>query len=180
MIYQSLINIDHVIFKAINGLAFKWFWLDMAGVFFANYFPYVVGAAIFLFLFKYRKTWQMVLTALAAAVIARFGVVEIIRWFKPRVRPFNAADINLLVGKVNESSFPSGHATFFFALATVVFLNNKKLGLWFYGAALIISIARIFVGVHWPLDVLAGAVVGILVGWAADNISKKYIFKNNL
>ena len=121
----------------------------------------------------------MVLLAFVAAGLARFGIVELIRWFKPRFRPFNMPDINLLVSKVNESSFPSGHASFFFALATVVFLNNKKAGIWFYIFAVLISIARVFVGVHWPSDVLAGALVGIITGWLVNWVFKKYIIKKN-
>ena len=184
MIYQFLLNLDHNIFKAINQFALKWTWLDLVGIFLANYFPYIVAVALFLFLLRWKKpfgrfraSWQMVLAALVAAGVARFGIVEVIRWFKPRLRPFNVPDINLLISKVNESSFPSGHASFFFALATVVFLNNKKAGIWFYAAAVLISIARVFVGVHWPSDILAGAILGILMGWILNWLFRKHANK---
>jgi len=73
-------------------------------------------------------------------------------------------------------SFPSGHALFFFAAATAIWHYDKKLGYAFFFAAALISSARIFVGVHWPSDVIAGAALGILTGWtiakAADVVLK--------
>ncbi|PIY74247.1 MAG: hypothetical protein COY85_03785, partial [Candidatus Portnoybacteria bacterium CG_4_10_14_0_8_um_filter_40_50] len=43
---------------------------------------------------------------------------------------------------------------------------NKKLGLWFLGASIFMSLARVVAGVHYPLDILGGAIVGILVAFS--------------
>jgi undecaprenyl-diphosphatase len=62
------------------------------------------------------------------------------------------------------SSMPSDHAVMYFALATSVFLLSRWVGAFlFLHAAFVVSITRIFTGVHWPLDVVVGALVGILV-----------------
>ena len=114
----------------------------------------------------------MVFTAFFAALIARFVVTGSIRLFKPRLRPFVDSNINLLIDRINQQSFPSGHASFAFALATVVYLYNKKAGVLFFIGAILVSTSRIFVGVHWPLDILAGAIVGVFSGWVINKTLK--------
>jgi undecaprenyl-diphosphatase len=65
------------------------------------------------------------------------------------------------------SSMPSDHAVMYFALATSVFLLSRWVGLFLlFHAAAVVSITRIFTGVHWPLDVVVGACVGIFVALA--------------
>ena len=175
-ILQTIANIDHSLFQAINQYAFKWFWFDFLGVFLANYLVYFIVFFLLLFLLKLKKNWWMVLKAIISAVIARFVIVEIIRWIHPRPRPFIAENINLLVDKVNQFAFPSGHAAFCFGLATIVYFYNKKIGILFFLLAFLVSVARVFVGVHWPLDVLAGALVGIFTGWLINKIFNKNKF----
>ena len=124
----------------------------------------------------------MALKALAAAVFARFAIVELIRLFWERPRPFVERNINLLLEQPDTFSFPSGHAAFYFAIAAVVFLSFKKLyprqrfwlgaGIFFLAAALIISLSRVYAGIHWPSDVLAGAAVGIFSAWLAERVFK--------
>ncbi|KKT15742.1 MAG: PAP2 (Type 2 phosphatidic acid phosphatase) family protein [Parcubacteria group bacterium GW2011_GWB1_43_6] len=163
-------NLDVLIFQQINGLAGRWNFLDGAGIFFAQYFEYALVGFTLFFL---RKNFRVILSAFSAAVLARFGIVELIRLFWSRARPFIGNNVNLLIGHENTSSFPSGHAAFYFGLATVVYFYNKKAGIAFFAASFLVSIARIFVGVHWPTDVLGGAIVGILSGWLVLKVFKK-------
>jgi len=163
-------NLDILIFQQINGLAGRWNFLDGAGIFFAQYFEYALVGFTLFFL---RKNFRVILSAFSAAVLARFGIVELIRLFWSRARPFIGNNVNLLIGHENTSSFPSGHAAFYFGLSTVVYFYNKKAGIVFFIASFLVSIARIFVGVHWPTDVLGGAIVGILSGWLVLKVFKK-------
>lgn len=157
---------DLFLFNLINQFALKWFWLDVFGIYFAEYFEYVVVFCLILFLvIKFRKYWKMVFQAVISAVLARFVIVEFIRWLWQRPRPFIANNVNLLSNYLDKASFPSGHAAFFFALSTVVFFYNKKIGALFLLGSFLISLARVFSGIHWPSDILAGAIIGILFGW---------------
>ncbi|MFC1630157.1 phosphatase PAP2 family protein [Patescibacteria group bacterium] len=154
---------DSYIFYQINELVFKYHWLDALGIFFAQYFGYVLTILLLLFLVKsFKKYWKMVLQALLAGILARFIIVEIIRYFIPKSRPFVENSINTLMSHLPEPSFPSGHAAFFFAISTIVYSCNKKAGIVFFIASIFIGIARIFTGVHWPSDILVGAAVGII------------------
>ncbi len=122
----------------------------------------------------------MAFTAVLAALLARFAVKGLILIFYANPRPY-AGDFSVhqLVATPGEDfqSFPSGHALFFFAAATAIYCYDKKLGMAFFAAATAIGLARIFVGVHWPSDVLAGAVLGTITGLLAYRISK-LVLKN--
>jgi undecaprenyl-diphosphatase len=108
--------------------------------------------------------------ALAAAVISRLGVVETVYYFYCHPRPFLIGGATQLVKTAAICSFPSGHAAFFFALSMVVFLNNWKWGIWFFAGSIFMGLARIFVGIHYPLDIIGGAVSGLAVGWLMHKI----------
>ena len=74
-------------------------------------------------------------------------------------------------------SFPSGHAAFYFALSMGVYLYNKKLGAAFFVVSVLMGIARIFAGVHWPADILGGALVGIVTALLVNFYARKYLEK---
>ena len=192
-------NIDFYIFQQINQFAGKSVCLDSAAIFFAKYFEYFLILVLLLFLAKnLKKYWPMVIESFMAAVLARLIIVNFIRWLWSRPRPFalqNFAEqnlggfvenhINLLFSyNPTEPSFPSGHAAFYFAIATVVFLYLKKVyprpkfwwgaGTLFFIASFLISISRVFSGIHWPSDILSGALVGIFSGWLINKIFKKF------
>lgn len=162
---------DYFLFQQINDLAGRWICLDALGIFFAKYFGYLLVVSVFII---FWRKWKIILQAFSAAVLARFGVVELIRWFWEKPRPFVENNVNLLLERTDAASFPSGHAAFFFGLSTVVYFYNKKAGILFFIASFLISIARVFVGIHWPSDILAGVLVGIFSGWLITKIFKKF------
>lgn len=174
---------EYLIFEKINGLAGKSICFDSLAVFFAEYLGYILIFILFLFLLKNFKKYRiMVIKALGTAIFARFVIVELIRFIWYRPRPFIDHNVNLILEHPSTSSFPSGHATFYFALAAIVFLSLKKIsppqkflrgiGIFFLVAALIISFSRVYAGLHWPSDILAGAIVGIFSAWFINNLSK--------
>ncbi len=173
-------NLDYSIFQQINGLAGHYKWLDSLAVFLAGYFQYFLSGLLIIFLAlgkdlreKIRNRW-MVGLAVLAVIISRLGFTEIIRFLWFRARPFVDHSANLLIFKEASASFPSGHAAFFFAMSAAVYLYNKKLGWIFFTGSFFISLARIFVGVHYPSDILAGAVVGIFSGWLIVKIARRF------
>ena len=166
-------NIDLYLFDLINGFAGKRQWLDYLAMFFAQYFEYFLLLALLIFLLvNFKKYWRMVAESVVAAVFARFVLAEIIRWPWFRPRPFVVENfIPLISQNPAEASFPSGHASFYFAVSTIVYIYNKKAGILFYIASFLIVLSRIFVGVHWPSDILVGALLGISIGWLGHKIN---------
>ena len=83
-----------------------------------------------------------------------------------RTRPYEVVEgLQILIGKQVDSSFPSGHSGVAFGTAVAIALNApKKYGIPLIILALLISLSRLYVGVHYPSDVLAGILIGTLVG----------------
>lgn len=167
---------DVLIFHYLNNLGLKYFWLDVLAIFLAKYTPYLAVGVLFLLLFwNFKNYFLPVVESLTAAVLG-MGIVKIIRflWFNPR--PFVSQDIHLLLSHSSSSSFPSMHVTFFFALSTVVLLYSKKAGILFFITSFLIALARVFVGLHWPSDILGGMVLGTFSALIVHKFLIKRIF----
>ncbi|MBQ9429688.1 MAG: phosphatase PAP2 family protein [Clostridia bacterium] len=131
---------------------------------------FILTAFILLVIPKTRKIGF----ACALALILHLLAVNLL--LKPlffRVRPYDAIiELENLVGIQPDGSFPSGHAAASFAVSTVLLLRGKKaLSIPMTVLAVAISFSRLYVGVHYPTDVLAGAAVGILFGFIAVRIA---------
>src|SRR3989338_3027493 len=174
--------IDSYIFEFINSFAGKWQFLDLLGIFFAKYFEYFLLFALVIFLVKdFKKYWKMVTGAVLVAFFVRFVLVEIFYWLHFRARPFANGYIKSLIDYDPEkTAFPSGQASFYFALSTIIYGYNKKAGILFFIGSFLIVLARVFVGLHWPSDILAGAILGIIMGIILNKLFKKILLKKHL
>jgi undecaprenyl-diphosphatase len=170
--------LNTLLFQKINNLAGQSVWLDRLGVFFAAYSGYALLAVLVLvFIFKSGKLSRfMVLVALISAGISRGIITTIIRFFYHHPRPFDVLSVKQLISE-NDYSFPSGHAAFYFALSMGVYLYNKKLGIVFFVVSVLMGVARIFVGVHWPADILGGVLVGMVSAIAVNLIFRRIVLK---
>ena len=170
-------NLDLYIFNAVNQYAGECRFLDWLAVFFAGYFQYILVIILLVVVLKnFRKSLPMIISVATAVFLSRIVITEVIRNFFYRFRPFVENQATLLISQSpEESSMPSGHAAFFFALAMAVYFYNKKLGIFLFISAFLISISRVFCGVHWPSDILAGAFVGIFSGWLVYKISQRFL-----
>jgi len=87
-------------------------------------------------------------------------LLKTVNLFYFRERPFVHHQVNLLFYHPTDSSLPSNAAAIGFSIATAVWLHNRRFGLALYILAALFGFARIYCGVHYPLDILAGASVG--------------------
>ena len=159
--------------------------MDLIIIFLAKYFGYIL-LAVFLVLFfqnrdpegvasrPYGAGKYFLIVPLVSAVVSRFVFTEIIRFFYFRPRPFVEQGIDSLFEHAQTSSFPSGHAAFFFALSAGVYSFNKKAGYWFFAASAAISLARVIAGVHYFTDVLGGLAVGVFSFRLVSFLYKKF------
>ncbi|MGD9897588.1 MAG: phosphatase PAP2 family protein [Calditrichaceae bacterium] len=116
-----------------------------------------------------------VLIAILAVVLADQIVNELMKPYFQRIRPCNVLEnINLLGNKKSSKSMPSSHAANFFALATVFSWFYRKYQWYFWFFATLVAYSRVAVGVHYPFDVLVGAICGILFGLTVIFLAKRY------
>src|SRR3989344_144471 len=156
----SFAQIDLYLFNLINGYVKKSRLLAFFGIFCAIYLPWIL--IIWLSVCAYiNGNWKLLLIPVAAGL---FSLVlnEIIYLFYKRKRPREASSVNALISKPFSPAFPSSHASFFFALSFTLFLFSTPLVYVFIVLSALISLSRIFCGAHWPLDILAGLVTGLL------------------
>jgi undecaprenyl-diphosphatase len=111
----------------------------------------------------------LVLAADGAADLAGYAIKRLVDVDRP---PARYANPEPLVEVPRDHSFPSGHAATSFACATVFAFAFPRFAAAFYLLAVAIGFSRIYVGVHYPLDVVGGALLGILVAIALLRLAR--------
>ncbi len=136
---------------------------------------WIIFSALLLIFPKTRKAGILTAIALLSSwVLTEFCIKLIVN----RPRPYSMiSDLQILVKPPYGSSFPSGHTSIAFACAfTIFFYTNKRLGAIALVLAVIMGFSRLYVGVHYPTDVLAGTIIGLIVAviikLVSDKISK--------
>jgi undecaprenyl-diphosphatase len=160
-------NANLIIFNIIHGWSGHYVFADVAAIFFAEYLPYLLVLGFLILAFQQsgaRRKFYLFAEGLLAVILARGIITEVIRFFYPVTRPFALLGFSPLIPE-SGSSFPSGHMAWFFALALAIWFVNRKWGAWYFVLSAVMGVARIYAGVHWPFDILAGAVLGILCAW---------------
>ncbi len=160
-------SIDTAIFYAINHLPHGWlsdgFFGMLSGLGDSGFIWLVIG--IWLIAREEKRDKRFFLPLGIAGGMSWFVSEVLIKSIVARIRPSNVLDHVITVGIPNGYSFPSSHATLAFAFAVVLSYKEPKFKRLFFLLAVLIGFSRIFLGYHYPGDVLAGAALGLLIGY---------------
>ena len=189
-----LLKIDNIIFQLINiNLNYPLF--DSFFVFFHDFhknlmFIIPLLTLWFFSIFKDKKRRLALIILIPLAIIITDQIGSYIKDYKLRDRPYMAIEsnkINLLV-KVSQNedgsykqtqssqkSFPSNHSANIWALSLIVGYLYANVKTYFIILAILISISRVYIGVHYPLDIIFGAIIGISVSSLLIKIYQKLI-----
>ncbi len=175
-----LVSLDNALFRSINqGWAnpyLDWLMPFVSGNPF--FFPVLTVVGIYLLTMKGARGRVFVVLLLLILLIGDAGVsASLKKWFG-RPRPFRVLeDARLIVGMGDSGSMPSGHTNMWFIATTVCFWYYRRLVYFMLPMACLVALSRIYNGVHYPSDILAGAVLGITQGavgiWLADELWRR-------
>ena len=131
--------------------------------------PGILAALAFLY-FQRRKAIVVIVLSLLTVSVSDPVCNRMIKPLVPRMRPcderVHIEGARFLIGTKSSPSFPSSHAMNMFAQAMLFTLLYRRKRVWItaFAFATVIAFSRIYVGVHYPLDVFAGAIFGVMVG----------------
>lgn len=163
---------DRALFELINGLATRVPALDAIMRLLVN--DYFVPAALCLLAAalwfagtsrEERGRNQRAVLSMVVALLLANALVKLCNLIYFRPRPFSVDEVNLLFYRPSDSSLPSNGGAVGFAFAGVAWQRNRWLGVLMGVLGGLFGFARIYCGIHYPLDVLAGAFVGLLSAW---------------
>lgn len=179
-------EIDQKLFLFLNGLHHPW--LDQAMYVMTDKLTWIPVYLLLLFMIKRAYNWRVALFSLiGVAVVVTLcdrTSVELFKNVFERYRPSRNHDIGDMVHIVNGYrgglyGFVSSHAANFFGVATFLFLVlNKRLTkppYWIFIWAGLISYTRIYLGVHYPADIIGGGLLGFAFGWGVYRIFNRFI-----
>lgn len=178
---EKLLAWDRETFIYLNGLGVEQY--DEFWAIVTNGYTWAPLYLLFFFLvfLKYPKREAFSISAtIGLAICSVLAIMQFTKIFVARLRPSSDPDLNTLIRIIKTPggySFFSGHAATSFCLTTIVvlFLRKKLKWVWiFYLWPLLFAWSRIYVGVHYPLDLLVGATVGTIVAFLLYNGYQKY------
>lgn len=154
---------EHFRIDAVN-----WFWKIITSLGNGGWFWIVLAMGMIL----YAKTRKVGITAFLSMLIGALITNVVLKNWVARPRPFDAfPEILPLIARPTDFSFPSGHTTASFACAFILYrMLPPKYGIPAICLAILIAFSRLYVGVHYPTDVLAGFLIGVISSMLADRV----------
>lgn len=177
--------LNNQIFFTFYNLSHKSVFFDKTIIFVADALPYIVVLTAILFLFFHRdninsnfpirefkkRIREVVLVFFSGGLAWFLSYIFkfMIHSYRPSIMLPNVSSLFTGTGY----AFPSGHAAFFTALAFALFFSHKKIGYAFMFFTLLIGLARIIAGVHFPIDILGGFILGTSVAYLVKFLYNK-------
>ncbi|VAY86306.1 Bacitracin transport permease protein BCRC [hydrothermal vent metagenome] len=173
-------ELNQSLFLKINSLVGTHHTIDFLGIVIGEYMPYLFILVELLLYFIFKKK-NIVIFAFMSMVLA-LGINQLIGLFYFHNRPFMDGLGTTLVHHTAESSFPSDHTTFMFGIAIYLFMSmeNKILGQILLVLAFIGGMARVFIGVHYPFDIIVSIITATIASLIIYKFQHKLQPINNL
>jgi len=168
-------------FRMINDLGKQFEGLNPLMALIAENMIYVLAAAVIFFLFSRKAINRLMIVTALIALIAAEVVGKIAGSFHSNNQPFaELSEVNKLIDMGVNNSFPSDHTIIFFTMTVSFWLFKRKQHYLWVVLAFIVCFSRIWVGVHYPADVAAGAIIGATMAYVGYRYLPKVRFMKKL
>ncbi|MFC0271419.1 undecaprenyl-diphosphatase [Metabacillus herbersteinensis] len=164
---------DYKMFKSINRLVGHYSLIDMLMILISNKVRYVFIIVLGLMWFRNNSNKKIVLNAVKSTVFTLL-INTLIKLFYFKPRPFMKRRVGILIPSKLDSSFPSKHTLLVFAVSTSIFLRERILGTILLGMSMLTGLSRIWVGHHYPSDIIGSAFIGSLTSVVIDKFSRLF------
>ncbi|GIO31422.1 undecaprenyl-diphosphatase [Paenibacillus sp. VCA1] len=172
-----LLSWDYSLFSWINDAAGSHPAIDAIMRFLSKDAEYLFYLAVIVYCFTRKgKDRGMVVQALVSACLA-FGIGFVLSHLFYRDRPFVTHHVHQMIEHAANASFPSDHSIGSFVIAFSIFLCRKKDGVFWLILAVLIGFSRIWNGVHYPTDVISGAIIGIVSALVVYKLFDKLVWR---
>ena len=177
---------DQSILAFLNSFAHRW-WLFDTTVSVIVDAPFLKGGVVMMLIWwewfrgdgDILRRREILFASLVSCFVALFVARGLANMLPFRERPVHNLSLQFVLpysvsqkALIGWSSFPSDHATLFFALATALFFVSRRVGVWaMIYVFVVVCIPRVYVGIHYPTDILAGMVLGGGIVWAGNRPS---------
>ncbi|MFA8449718.1 MAG: phosphatase PAP2 family protein [Bacteroidales bacterium] len=176
-----LIHLDEKLFVFLNGIHSPFF--DTLMEFITHKFTWIPLYVVFLIMGYFalkKRVWLLLLGVIITIVLADQASVHLFKNVFMRLRPCHNPELESVIHLVNGKcgglyGFVSSHAANTFGLATFLFLvfrKHYKYIWWVFIWAALVSYSRIYLGRHYPGDILCGAILGVVVGYISSFVMK--------
>ncbi len=156
----SEVNIS--LFRWVNDLGKEYPFLNSTFIFIAEYMVVLLAISVLFIWFTRNKDNRVMILCASIAFICAFVIGKISGLFHSNFQPFvELTDVNKLIHKEKDNSFPSDHTILFFSYCFSFWLFKRGRSILWVLLAVLVGVSRIWVGVHYPLDVLTGIFISL-------------------
>lgn len=149
--------------------------MDLLIIFCAKYLVYVM-AVVFAGFIAWRFDWQKAIVTAVALPVA-YGIAKVAGHFYSHIQPFAVQQVAPLIPHAIDNTFPSDHMLLAAAMASVVFVYNRSLGVVLWACAVAVGVARVAALLHYPVDILASALIAAATVAAVYAAARSLLFQ---
>ncbi|MEH7443515.1 phosphatase PAP2 family protein [Bacillus sp. JJ1122] len=146
-------------FQLINQLSGRNLIVDKLMILISKRIRYIYISLIVIFLIKNRFKKRITFET-AGSILSALFIHILFKLFNYKPRPFQKRRVGILIPSKMDSTFPSKHTLLAFAVSTTIFLYHRTLGIFMFSMSAITGFSRIWVGHHYPSDIIGSAFLG--------------------